>query len=58
MPLSLEGKKKILRQFQGFGDTGPFFLFPVALWHMEFPGQGSDLSHSLEVSHSCGNPDH
>ena len=22
---------------------------------MELPGQGSDLSHSLELSHSCGN---
>ena len=28
-----------------------FFL--AAPWHMKFPGQGSDLSHSCHLSHSC-----
>ena len=31
------------------------FLFLAALWHMEFRGQGSDLSHSCDLLHSCGN---
>ena len=31
----------------------PFFSFLAALWHMEFPGQGSDLSHGCILSHSC-----
>ena len=31
-----------------------FFCLP-ALWHMEFPGQGSALSPSFHWSHSCGN---
>ena len=30
-----------------------FFL--AALWHMEFLGQGSDLTHSYDLSCSCGN---
>ena len=32
-----------------------FFFFLAALRHMEFPGQGSDLSHSVDLSHSCSN---
>ena len=32
-----------------------FFSFLVTLWHMEFLGQGSDLSHSYDPSRSCGN---
>ena len=35
-----------------------FFFFPPFLAsprHMEFPGQGSDLSHKCDLSHSCGN---
>ena len=32
-----------------------FFSFLAAQWHMEFPGQGSDLSHSCGLSCSCGN---
>ena len=31
------------------------FSFLAALWHMEFPFQGSYLSHSHNVSCSCGN---
>ena len=34
------------------------YLFPfilAALRHMEFPGQGSDLSHRCDLCHSCGN---
>ena len=31
------------------------FSFLAALWHMEFPGQGWDSSHSLNPSHSCSN---
>ena len=33
---------------------GIFFSL-AALQHMEFPGQGSDPSHSCDLSHSCGN---
>ena len=32
-----------------------FFFFSAALEHMEFPGQGSDLSHSCDLCRSCGN---
>ena len=32
-----------------------FFLFLDAPWHMEFPGQGSDLSCSCSLRHSCSN---
>ena len=32
-----------------------FFPFSVAPWRMEFPGQGSDLSHSCDLSCSCSN---
>ena len=32
-----------------------FFPFRATLWHMEFPGQGSDLSHSCDLNHSCSN---
>ena len=32
------------------------FHFFDRLWHMEFLGQGSDPSHSLDLSHSCDNP--
>ena len=31
-----------------------FFFFPT-LRHIEFLGQGSDLSHSCDLSHSYGN---
>ena len=31
-----------------------FFFFLAAPTHMEFPGQGSDPSHSLNLSLSCG----
>ena len=31
------------------------FSFLATPWHMEFPGQGSDLSCSCDLSHSCGN---
>ena len=31
------------------------FHFLAALRHMEFPGQGSDPSHSHGLGHSCGN---
>ena len=31
-----------------------FFSFLATLWHMEFLGQGSDLSLSSNVRHSCG----
>ena len=33
-----------------------YFNFSAALRHMELPGQGSDPSHSCNLSHSCGNP--
>ena len=33
----------------------PFFPFLAALLHMEFPHQGSDLSYSCDLSHSCSN---
>ena len=26
-----------------------FFLFLAAPWHIEFPGQGSDMSHSCDL---------
>ena len=32
-----------------------FFSFLATSWHMEFPGQGSDPSHSCNLRHSCGN---
>lgn len=32
-----------------------FFFFLAAPWHMEFPGQGSDPSHSRDLSFSSGN---
>ena len=32
-----------------------FFFFLAAPWHMEFLGQGSDLSHSCDLSCSCSN---
>ena len=32
-----------------------FFLFLAAPWHLEFLGQGSDRSHSCDLSHSGGN---
>ena len=32
-----------------------YFSFLAAPQHVEFPGQGSDLSHSLDLSCSCGN---
>jgi len=31
------------------------FSFLATPWHMEFPGQGSDQSHSFDLRHSCGN---
>lgn len=31
------------------------FSFLAAPWHKEFPGQGTDLSHSFNLSHSCRN---
>lgn len=31
------------------------FSFLAALWPMEFPGLGSDLSRSFDLHHSCGN---
>lgn len=31
------------------------YLFWAALWHMEFLDQGSDPTHSCDLSHSCGN---
>ena len=31
-----------------------FFFFFAALKYTEFPGQGSDPSHSFDLSHSCG----
>ena len=30
-------------------------LFLAALWHMEFPGQGSDLNHHGDLYRGCGN---
>ena len=38
----LWGKKKL------------FFFFSAALWHMEFPDQGSNLSQSCHLHHSYG----
>ena len=32
-----------------------FFFFFATPQHMVFPGQGSDQSHSFDLSHSCGN---
>ena len=32
-----------------------FFSFLAALWHLEFPGQGSDPSHSWDLQGSCSN---
>ena len=32
-----------------------FFFFFFWPWHMEFLGQGSDLSHSCDLCHSCSN---
>ena len=32
-----------------------FWSFLTTLQNMELPGQGSDRSHSLNLSHSCGN---
>ena len=32
------------------------FSFSAAPRHVEFPGQGSDLSHNCNLSLSCGNP--
>ena len=40
--------------FLGFFFLAFWVLFD-ALWHMEFPGQGSDLNHSCSLHHSCGN---
>ena len=35
--------------------TPVLFSFLATLWHMELPGQGSDLSRSHNLSHGCGN---
>lgn len=35
-------------------ETWFFFCFLVTLWHMEFPDQGPDLSHSWDLHHRCG----
>ena len=32
-----------------------FFFILATLRHMELLGQGSDSSHSLDLSHNCGN---
>ena len=32
-----------------------FFFFFATLWHMEFPGQGSDPNGSCNVYCCCGN---
>ena len=40
---------KLILNFQGV----PFFL--AVPWHVELPGQGSDLSFSCKLSQSCGN---
>ena len=32
-----------------------FSSFLATLWHMKFPGQGSDLSCSFNLCHSCRN---
>ena len=32
-----------------------FIFLSATLWHLEFPGQGSDLSHSWDLCCSCGN---
>ena len=44
---------KLLRKFGSKGTPLPPFL--TALQHMEFPGQGSDLSCNCSPNHSCGN---
>jgi len=36
-------------------DYSFIFSFLAVLWRMEFPGQGSDPSHSCNLHHSCGN---
>ena len=36
-------------------ECGTFFLFQPALSIWKFPGQGSNLSHSCDLHHSCGN---
>ena len=38
-----------------FSFSFSFFFGGGALQHMEFPGQGSDLSHSCHLGCSCGN---
>ena len=35
-----------------------FTYFLAGLWHMEVLGQGSDVSHSCNLSHSCGNAEY
>lgn len=39
------------------GEDNFTFLFLVALWHMEFQGQGSDLSHSCTYTTTVATPD-
>ena len=38
-----------------FSDPTFFPPFLAAPWHVEFPGQGSDLSHSCNSCRSCSN---
>ena len=41
--------------FQSFFLFFSFFFFLAALQYMEFPGQGSDPSHSCDLHHTCSN---
>ena len=47
----------LLRENDGNGTILFFFFFLLLAipWHMEFPGQGSDPSHSCNLSCSCSN---
>ena len=54
--LSYEGGNWVLESFAITGSKSQsFFFFLAALRHMEFPGQGSDLSCSCNLSSICGN---
>lgn len=53
MPFALKFTKKI--SYFLHVNLSIFFFFLATLWHIEFSTQGSDLSCSCKLQHSCSN---
>ena len=53
-------KKAQLKMAKDLNQRRPFvlFWFLATSWHMEFPGQGSDPSHSCNLYHNAGSFNH